>query len=89
MSGGEQDAAFQLKSDGSKVTGTMTGPDGKEHPVTAGTLEGDKIALTIASEWEGNPVTLKVAGTVAGDMMKVTIQTEGGEWSTEATLKKL
>ncbi len=83
-----RDVVFNLKCDGANVTGTMSGADSKGHQITKGKIEGDKISLTVASEWEGNPVTLEVNGTVSGDTIKMTIGTEDGSWSTEATVKK-
>ena len=87
MEGG-QNAVFQLKMDGTKVTGSMLGPEGESRPVSKGELNGDDIALTVDSEWQGQPVKLLVKGKVSGNEMKVTISSEGGEWSTEVVLKK-
>ena len=50
----------------------------KPRPITKGSLDGDKISLTVASEYQGNPITLLVTGTVSGDTMKLKIQTEDG-----------
>jgi len=79
---------LDLKSAGASVTGTMSGADGKAHPITKGSLEGDKISLTVASEWQGSPVTLEVTGTVSGDTMHLNIEAEGGAWGTEAVVKR-
>lgn len=88
MNAGDANVVFDLKSDGSKVTGTMSGADGKDHPITSGTLDGDKISLKVASEWQGDAVTLLVNGTVSGSTMKLTIASENGQWSSEATVTK-
>lgn len=88
LEGGNRDLVFQLKMDGSRVTGAMLGPNGEPRPITEGSLNGDSISLTIASEWQGSPITLLVKGKVTGDTMRVTLSTESGEWSSEATLKK-
>jgi hypothetical protein len=87
MAENNQPVAFQLKSEGSNITGSMAGPNGEGRPIK-GELKGDDISLTIASEWEGQPVKLLVKGKVSGSDMKVTMQTEGGEWSTDLALKK-
>jgi len=83
-----RDVVFELKSEGSKVSGTMSGPQGEPRRITEGKLEGDNIALKVASEWEGNPVTLLVKGKVAGNEMRLTVEAEGGGWSTTALVKK-
>jgi len=82
------DLVLDLKSDGTNVTGSMLDSEGKARPITKGTLDGDKISLTVASEWQGSPVTLLVTGTVSGDTMNLKIQTEDGAWGTDAVVKR-
>lgn len=88
MEGTGGDAVLDLKSDGAVVTGTMSDSEGKPRPITKGSLAGDKISLTVASEYQGNPVTLLVTGTVSGDTMNLKIQTEDGAWGTDAVVKR-
>ena len=88
MEGTGADVVFDLKSDGATVTGTMTNAGDKPRTITKGSLEGDKISLTIPSEWEGNPITLVVTGTVSGDTMTLKIQTDDGAWGTDAVVKR-
>ncbi len=83
-----REVVFQLKTDGNQVSGTMSGPGGEPRPITKGKLDGDNISLTIASEWQGNPVTLLVRGKVAGDQMKLVVESEDGGWSTDLIVKK-
>ena len=80
---------FQIKQDGAKVSGTMSGPNGEPRQITEGSLKGDEIALTVASEWQGSPVKLKVTGKVAGGEMKLRVESEGGDWGTDATVRKV
>jgi hypothetical protein len=89
IGGGDgRDITFTLKSDGSKVTGSMTGAERKEAPITKGELQGDTISLTVASEWQGSPITLLIKGAVANDEMKLTMGTADGGWSTDLVLKR-
>jgi len=88
MTEGGREVVFQLQSEGSKVSGSMSGPNGEPRPITAGELSGENISLTVASEWQGNPVKLLVKGKVAGSEMRVTVESDGGDWSTEVVLKK-
>ena len=83
-----REVVFQLKSAGTKVSGTMSSASGEPRPITQGQLNGDDISLTIASEWQGNPVKLTAKGKVAGSEMKLTLEAEGGGWSTDLVLKK-
>jgi hypothetical protein len=83
-----REAVFDLKQDGTKVTGSMAGPNGEARKITQGELTGDNISLTVASEWEGNPVKLLVKGKVTGNEMKLSIEAESGGWGTSAVVKK-
>jgi len=88
MEGTGADVVLDLKAEGATVTGTMSDSEGKPRPITKGSIDGDKISLTVASEWQGNPVTLLVTGTVSGDTMNLKIQTEDGAWGTDAVVKR-
>lgn len=79
---------FNFKSDGSKVTGTMAGSDGKERPIKEGKLEGDAISFSVDSEWQGEPVKLVVTGKVSGDEMHLRIDREDGAWGTDAVVTR-
>jgi hypothetical protein len=84
-----REVVFQLKNDGTKVSGTMSGSNGEPRPITQGELNGDNISLTVASEWQGNPVKLLVKGKVSGNEMKLTLESESGDWSTGLVVKKV
>ena len=86
QSGGE--AVFDLKLDKGTISGTMLGYDGKPRPVSEGKLDGDTISLKIATDWQGQPVTLIVTGKVSGDEMQIHIASDNGYWSTDATVKR-
>jgi hypothetical protein len=88
MSDSGRDVVFNLKSDGSKVTGTMSGPEGEPRPITQGEVKDGEVSLTVASECQGQPVKLLVKGKIEGKEMKITLSSENGEWSTDITLKK-
>src|SRR5437879_3887332 len=86
QSGG--DAVFDLKSDKGAISGTMLGDDGKPRPVSEGKLDGDAISMKIATDWQGQPVTLIVTGKVSGDEMQLHIASDNGYWSTDAAVKR-
>jgi hypothetical protein len=88
MQTGDGEAVLTLKCDNNVVTGTMLGIDGKEKPIIDGKLEGDNISLTVATEWQGNPMKLFVKGKVSGDQMQINIAADNGYWSTDATVKR-
>ncbi|MGA2078130.1 MAG: hypothetical protein ABSH52_31960 [Terriglobia bacterium] len=79
---------FNLKSEGSKVTGTIQGNDGKHRPVKEGKLEGSGISFSVDSEWQGNPITLVFKGKVSGDEMQLRVDTKDGNWGTDLVAKR-
>jgi len=86
QSGG--DAVFDLKTDKSTISGTMLGYDGKPRPVSEGKLDGDNVSMKIATDWQGQPITLIVTGKIAGDEMQLHIASDSGYWSTDALVKR-
>jgi hypothetical protein len=78
---GEMVIVFTFKLDGKKITGTAEGQMGTM-PITEGTLEGDAIEFTVATD------QFKVVhkGTVSGDEMKLKVDI--GERSMEMTAKR-
>ena len=88
MKTGEGEAVFTLKSNKDVVTGSMLGPEAKEFPITEGKLDGDNISLTVAFEWQGQPVTLVATGKVTADAIQLHIASADGYWATDATLKR-
>jgi hypothetical protein len=44
--------------------------------------------MTVAFEWQSQPVKLLVTGKLTGDDMQVHIAADNGYWSTDAALKR-
>jgi hypothetical protein len=88
LEGAGVDMVFEFKCDGSHVTGTLEDAQGKPQPISKGTLDGDKLSLSVTTEWQGSPITLVMSGTVSGDTIKLAVQTEDGGWSSNAVVKK-
>jgi hypothetical protein len=80
--------AFTLNANGESLTGTWVGTSGKECPIKDGKLKGDAISFAVVDEWEGQPITLLVKGTVSGNEMRLRIDAENGSWGTSAVVKK-
>jgi hypothetical protein len=80
--------AFTLNANGESLTGTWVGTSGKERPIKDGKLKGDAISFAAEDEWEGQPVTLLVKGTVSGNEMRLRIDADNGYWGTSAVAKK-
>src|SRR5204863_3617299 len=57
--GDEHDLTFSLRSDGNRLTGTVTGapPQGSERIIAGGKVEGDQVSFETSAEGhEGSPV---------------------------------
>jgi hypothetical protein len=79
---------FNFKVDGGKLTGSMLSMEGKELPISDAKLDGDAIAFSVNSEWQGQPIKLVAKGNVAGDDIQLSIGTEDGSWGTDVDLKR-
>jgi hypothetical protein len=73
---GAIDMTFVFKSDGEKLTGTLTNQFG-EVAIHDGTIKGDALAFKVTREFNGNKFTLKYTGKLAGDEIKLTRTFEG------------
>jgi hypothetical protein len=96
---GSQDVTFNLKADGSKLTGTVTGGMGgrgggggaaQAHEISDGKIEGSNISFTVKVEFNGQARTTTYTGTLAGDELKMKSTREGrnGAQTSEFTLKR-
>ncbi len=74
---------FDLKSDGAKLTGTVSMSFGTMEPRTAeikdGKLEGNKFTFKTVMSTPNGEFTSVYEGTVEGDTLKGTTMREGGQ----------
>ncbi len=63
-----------FKQDGTKLTGTMDGPEGEPMEIKDGKVEGDRISFTIAV----NDMSIVHEGTIKGDEITLNVKMEGG-----------
>jgi hypothetical protein len=68
---------YNLKAEGSTVTGTMTGPDGSEVKIDNGKLDGDKVTFTATVDFNGMQVTIGFSGLVKGNDIALTMDFMG------------
>jgi hypothetical protein len=64
--------SFTFKQDGSKLTGTVTGPQGDPLEITNGKIDGDKLSFDVSF----NGTTIKHDGVVNGDEIKLTTKSD-------------
>jgi len=66
---------FNFKQDGSKLTGTVEGPQGDPLAINDGKIDGDKITFTVTF----NDTVIHHEGTIDGDQIKVSSKSDNGQ----------
>ena len=69
--GGDFLIAFNFKADGTKLTGSMTGMDGMEIPITNGKVEGNQISYTVTIDLGGMALEMVYKGVVTPAEIKL------------------
>jgi hypothetical protein len=80
----EDTALVMLDQKDSTVTGTVGGSETDQHPITSGTLDGNKLTLTAKHSENGREYRIEL--TIDGDEMQGTLTT--GERHAKLVLKK-
>jgi hypothetical protein len=62
---------YTFKAEGTKLTGTTTGPDGSPLMLKDGKIEGDKISFSLDISFGGDSTTFKYTGVVAAGEIKL------------------
>src|SRR5438477_10685534 len=62
MQTGNRELTFDLKADGAKLTGTITGLIEKPVEIKDGKVQGDALEFWVMSEYQGQPVKLVYKG---------------------------
>ena len=71
---------MNLKADGDKLTGTVSGRNG-DTDITDGKVDGDNISFKVVREFNGNQITQVYKGKVNGDTIHFSMTMEGGSMS--------
>jgi hypothetical protein len=83
--GNTQDVTFTFKTDGNKLTGSVSNPRG-ERPIEDGKVDGDNISFSQTFERGGNSMKIMYNGKVSGDTIEFTRGM--GERETKFTAKR-
>ena len=75
---GAMTGTLNLKADGDKVTGTVSGRGG-ETEISDGKIDGDTVTFTVVREFNGNKVNMKYTGKVSEDGIKFKVEAEGSD----------
>ena len=84
--GGPQ--TFNLKADGSKLTGTVEGRGGPTE-IANGKVDGDTVSFSVTRDMgDKGKMTINYKGKVEGDTLKLMQTREGSDQGREVVLKK-
>ncbi|MBI5084317.1 MAG: hypothetical protein HZB13_06950 [Acidobacteria bacterium] len=75
--GQTREQTFNLKADGEKLSGTLSGGQGGETAIADGKISGATISFTVTRQMGDNSMKFTYTGTVAGDEIK--FKREGGQ----------
>lgn len=75
---GSQTVTMNLKADGDKLTGTVSGGRGGDVEISDGKVDGDNVSFKVVREFNGNQFVTDYTGTLSGDELKLKIEIEGG-----------
>src|SRR3954449_8322683 len=57
---------MMLKADGDKLTGTVSGMQGRENPISDGKVKGDEISFTVSAETPNGTMKTNYTGKLSG-----------------------
>ena len=77
--GQTMEQTFKFKTEGSAVTGTISGGMGGEAQIQDGKIDGDTITFTVKREFNGNAMVMKYEGKIAADEIKFKSTREGSD----------
>jgi hypothetical protein len=77
--GEKVETTLKLKLEGDKLTGTITGRDGKETPIEEATFKDGEVKFQVTRERDGNKIAVKYSGKISGDT--IAGKSEAGERS--------
>jgi len=82
---GERRSTLVLASSGAALTGKLTNEEGNSTDIFDGKVSGDSVSFKAAIK-SPMPLTLEIAGTVAGNAISGTVSASGvGSWPFTAT----
>ena len=68
--GGQIEMVLKLKQEGEKLTGTISGFQGEENPIEAGTVKDGTISFKITRDFGGRAFVTTYTGKVSGGILK-------------------
>ena len=84
--GQKRTTTFNLKAEGDKLTGTVSGPGGRDFNIEDGKISGDDVSFTVTMEMNGNSRKVLYKGKASGDQLN--LKRGEGERAREITAKR-
>jgi len=69
---------YKLKQEGEKLTGTVTGPRGREVKIEDGKVKDGKVSFQVTREFNDQKITFKYQGKLSGDTLKGKVESNRG-----------
>jgi len=85
---GPRTVTFDLKQDGSNLTGTMQGMGPEPVNISDGKVDGDNLSFVVRREFNGNEMKINYTGKLDGGNLVMKSQREGSDRVMEFTAKK-
>jgi len=85
IDGSQMQVTYNFKADGTTITGSTPGMDGKDVPIKDGKINGNNITYSIIFNF-GQETKVDFKGVLAGDTLKLTFEIMGQ--TKDLTLKK-
>src|SRR3954451_23222035 len=76
--GNTRTVTMNLKTDGSKLTGTVSGGRGSDTEISDGKVDGNEISFSSTREFNGNKMTSTYKGKLDGEVIHFKMKVEGG-----------
>jgi hypothetical protein len=76
--GNARTVTMNLKADGNKLTGTVSGGRGGEAEISDGKVDGNDLSFSVVREFNGNKMTSTYKGKLDGDVIHFNMKMEGG-----------
>jgi len=86
MDGAPMKLNYTFKADGATLTGSTTGPEGKEIAIKDGKIDGNNLSFSVTFDMGGQEMKMEYKGVLSGDTLKLTLDMMGQPM--EFTLKK-
>jgi len=84
--GQKRTTVFNFKSDGDKLTGTVSGMGGQEIQIEEGKITGDEVSFAATMNFNGNSRKQEYKGKLVGDQLQLKVGQ--GDRARELTAKK-